>query len=175
MAQTQRSGGGIGSQTEETKKVERECLGFRVRMLNRIVTGIYDNALADAGLTTGQFTVLVAIANRGRSRPAELAGLLQMDESTLSRNVERMCSKGWLRLERDADRRSHLIQITEKGEAMIRKGLPAWREAQDAVAGQLGTETVAGLRTALRKLRVEVVKSREAPRVEKLKGRRSFD
>ena len=81
---------------EETKRIERECVGGSVRKLNRIVTAIYDTALASAGLKTSQFTVLVAVANREKARPAELTRLLQMDESTLSRNVERMCTKGWL-------------------------------------------------------------------------------
>ena len=74
--------------------MERECLGFRVRKLNRIVSAIYDSALASAGVKTSQFTVLVAIANRGSVRPSELTRLLQLDESTLSRNVDRMCAKG---------------------------------------------------------------------------------
>ena len=137
---------------EETKKVERECVGFRVRKLNRIVTAIYDGALASAGLKTSQFTVLVAVSNRENVRPSELTKLLQMDESTLSRNVERMCARGWLRLERDEDRRSHLIEVTNKGQALIRKCLPAWQQAQEEVSRRLGADSVAALRSALRKL-----------------------
>src|ERR1700686_2557662 len=116
--------------TAESKRVERECVGFRVRKLNRMITAFYDGALASAGLKTSQFSVLVAVANREKARPAELAKLLEMDESTLSRNVERMCARGWLRLEQDEDRRSHLIEVTDKGQALIRKCLPAWRQAQ---------------------------------------------
>jgi DNA-binding MarR family transcriptional regulator len=53
-------------------------------------------------------------------RPAELAKSLAMDESTLSRNVARMCDRGWLRLEPgDEDRRSHEIAVTEKGMALL--------------------------------------------------------
>ena len=85
--------------TEETKQVGRECIGFRVRMLNRMITSIYDDALAGVGLKASQFNLLVAAVNREETRPAELAKFLEMDESTLSRNVERMCAKGWLRLE----------------------------------------------------------------------------
>src|SRR5712691_1630019 len=80
--------------TEGTKRVESECVAGRVRKLNRMLTAIYDGALASAGLKTSQFTVLVAVANRGLARPAELTKLLQLDESTLSRNVERMYAKG---------------------------------------------------------------------------------
>ncbi|HKN01195.1 MAG TPA: MarR family winged helix-turn-helix transcriptional regulator [Candidatus Binataceae bacterium] len=117
-----------------------------------MVTAIYDGALASAGLKTSQFSVLVAVANRKQARPSELTELLQMDESTLSRNVERMRARGWLRLERGGDRRSHLIEITDKGQALIRKCLPAWRRAQEKVSQRLGAESVAALRSALRKL-----------------------
>ena len=136
----------------ETQSIEGVCVGGCVRKLNRMVTAIYDGALAGAGLKTSQFSVLVAVANRKKARPAELTKLLQMDESTLSRNVERMCARGWLRLERDADRRSHQIEITDKGQALIRKCLPAWQRAQEKVSQRLGADTVASLRSALRKL-----------------------
>ena len=137
---------------ESIKGVEGVCVYGYVRKLSRIVTAIYDGALADAGLKTSQFSVLISVANRGKARPAELTEHLQMDESTLSRNVERMCARGWLRLERESDRRSHLIEVTEKGQALIRKCLPAWRQAQADVSERLGTGTVAELRSALRKL-----------------------
>jgi DNA-binding MarR family transcriptional regulator len=137
---------------EETKRVERECVGFRVRKLNRMVTAIYDSALAGAGLKTSQFGVLVAVSNREKVKPWDLTNLLQMDGSTLSRNVERMCAKGWLRLLSDEDRRSHLIVVTEKGQALIRKCLPAWQRAQAEVSQRLGADGVAALRSALSKL-----------------------
>jgi len=136
----------------DTNNVEGVCLGGCVRKLNRMVTAIYDGALASAGLKTSQFSVLVSVANRKQTRPAELTKHLQLDESTLSRNVERMCSRGWLRLVQGADRRSHLIEVTDKGQALIRKCLPAWQKAQAEVSRRLGTDSVAELRSALRKL-----------------------
>ena len=72
-------------------------------MLNRMVTSIYDDALASVGPKAGQFNLLVTTASREDTRPPDLAKFLQMDESTLSRNVERMCAKGWLRLVPDKD------------------------------------------------------------------------
>jgi DNA-binding MarR family transcriptional regulator len=139
--------------TEEIRRVERECIVFRVRMLSRIITGIYDDALSGIGMKVSQFSVLVAVSNREKARPAELAKILQMDESTLSRNVERMCARGWLRLEPDGDGRSHLIAATDKGIALIRKAYPSWQKAQTEVARRLGEENVAALRSAARKLR----------------------
>ena len=137
---------------EVTKKIEGACVGGCVRKLNRVVTAIYDRALASAGLKTSQFSVLVTVANREKARPAELIKALQMDESTLSRNVDRMCAKGWLRLTSSDDRRSHMIELTDKGQALLRKSLPLWRRAQEDITKRLGTESVAALRSALRKL-----------------------
>jgi DNA-binding MarR family transcriptional regulator len=137
---------------EESKKVERECVGFRVRKLNRMVSAIYDSSLASVGLKTSQFSVLIAVGNREAVRPSELSKMLQMDESTLSRNVERMCARGWLRLKPEQDRRSHLIEVTDKGRALIQKGFPAWQQAQAEVSERLGPDCVAALRSAVRRL-----------------------
>ena len=128
----------------DTKSIEGVCLGGCVRKLNRMVSAIYDSALADAGLKTSQFSVLVSVANRKQARPAELIKNLQLDESTLSRNVERMCARGWLRLVQDSDRRSHLIEVTDKGQALIRKCIPAWQKAQAEVSRRLGNDSSGG-------------------------------
>ena len=141
------------SMTEQTRQVGRKCIGVRVRMLNRMITAIYDDALARVGLKASQFNLLVATVNREETRQAELAKYLEMDESTLSRNVERMSAKGWLRLEPGEDRRSHVIKVTDKGLGLIRKGFPAWQKAQEEVNRRLGADSVAALKSVLRKLR----------------------
>jgi DNA-binding MarR family transcriptional regulator len=137
---------------DEIRRIEGECVGGCVRKLNRMVTSIYDGALKSSGLKTSQFTILVAVANRDKARPTELVNLLQLDESTLSRNVERMRAKGWLRLEAEDDLRSHLIELTDKGRALLRKTLPAWARAQAEITRLLGAESVSALKSALRKL-----------------------
>jgi len=139
---------------EDTRRVGPECLGFRARLLSRVITAVYDDALAEVGLKVSQFGMLSAIARREETRPAELAKLLGMDESTLSRNVARMCARGWLLLETgENDRRSHQITITAMGKALLRKGNPAWRRAQSQVAHKLGPDGVAALKSVVVKLR----------------------
>ncbi len=138
---------------DETRNIVRECLAMRVRMLNRMVTAIYDAALAQAGLKISQFTVLVAVTNLGECRPKDLAKALEMDESTLSRNVERMCARGWLRLKPDQDRRGHLIALTDRGAALIHKAMASWRRAQEEAQRQLGPEGVAAVKAAVRRMR----------------------
>jgi len=139
---------------EDIKRVGSECLGFRARLLSRVITAVYDDALAEVGLKVSQFSVLNAVASREDTRPAELAKFLEMDESTLSRNVARMCARGWLRLEPgEQDRRSHQITITDMGKALLRKSYPAWQQAQSQVTHKLGPDGVAALKSVVRKLR----------------------
>ena len=105
-------------------------------------------------MKVSHFSVLNAIANRKEMRPAELAILLEMDESTLNRNVARMCARGWFRLEPDKDdRRSHRITVTEKGVALLRKSYPAWQKAQNLVADRLGPDGVPALKSVVGRLR----------------------
>ena len=105
-------------------------------------------------MKVSQFSMLTAIANRGETRPAELAKALEMDESTVSRNVERMCAKGWLRLEAGAgDQRTHQIAITQKGMGLLRKGFPAWQNAQREVIRRLGSDGVSALKSVVKKFR----------------------
>ena len=144
----------MGMSVEATKRIGPECLGFKARLLSRMITGVYDEALAELGLKVSQFSVLNAIASREGAQPAELAKALEMDESTLSRNVARMCARGWLRLQPGGDdRRRHQITITERGKVLLRKSYPAWQHAQNQVADKLGTDGVTALKSVVKKLR----------------------
>jgi DNA-binding MarR family transcriptional regulator len=136
------------------KRVGPECLGFTARLLSRVITGVYDDALAESGLKVSQFSLLSAVANEEDTRPTELANALAMDESTLSRNVGRMCARGWLRLEPgNDDRRSHQIAVTDKGMALLRQSYPAWQKVQSQLIERLGPDGVSALRSIVKKIR----------------------
>ncbi len=83
-----------------------ECLGGRMRILNRAVTALYDEALRPHGLRVGQMTLLAAVAQTGTEKPANLCRILSMEKSTLSRDVELMkpqrLARGGRRLGRPA-------------------------------------------------------------------------
>lgn len=73
-----------------------ECLAARVRILNRAITGLYDDALRPFGVKISQMNILVVAAKLGVARPGRICEILHMDASTLSRNAERMLAQGWL-------------------------------------------------------------------------------
>ena len=82
-----------GYDTSELKRCETDrrrnaldCMGVWMRMANRIVTAIYDEALSDLGLKGSQLNLLVAVFREGTIRQTDLATLFNFDETTLSRN-----------------------------------------------------------------------------------------
>ena len=52
--------------------IARECLVVRLRMLNRVVTNIYDEALRPLGVKASQLNILVVTARLGLARPADV-------------------------------------------------------------------------------------------------------
>lgn len=126
------------------------CIVVRLRMLNRVVSRVYDEALRPHGLKASQLNLLVAVSRQGQSRPKDLAARLQLERSTLSRNVERMVERGWLTIGRgDDDGRSHCVTITARGRRLLRDLLPDWRRAQRAAEKLLGDDTVSSLRSTV--------------------------
>ena len=52
--------------------IGRQCLARRARLLSRVITRIYDEALRPVDLKATQLTILVAISAAKRARPATL-------------------------------------------------------------------------------------------------------
>jgi DNA-binding MarR family transcriptional regulator len=132
--------------------IARSCIAVRLRLLNRVVTNLYDDSLRSLGLKVSQLNILVVAAKLGLARPADVCGILQLDKSTLSRNVERMRAKGWIQVVHDADARAQPFRLTAPGNKLLQRAIPAWEEAQGQAQKLLGHEGMALLDKAARKL-----------------------
>ena len=129
-----------------------QCIAVRLRMLNRVVTNIYDDALRPIGLKVSQMNILVAAAKMGTARPTEVCQHLHLDVSTLSRNVERMKARGWLEVVPDEDGRSQPFRLTAQGRKLLNKAIPSWERAQKRVKDLLGSDVVNQLDHAMRRI-----------------------
>jgi len=138
-------------------KIAGECVAVRLRMLNRVITNIYDNALRPLDLKVSQMNILVAAAKMGTARPLQVCEYLHLDVSTLSRNVERMKARGWLEVVPDEDGRSQPFQLTPQGRKLLDKAVPAWSAAQQQVTKVLGDGFVRQLNHAVKRVSEEDV------------------
>ena len=132
--------------------IARTCIAVRLRLLNRVVTNFYDDALRPLGLKASQLNILIVAAKLGLARPAQVCDILHLDPSTLSRNVERMRAHGWLEAVPEEDARAQPFRLTAQGKRLIEKAVPAWEEAQRRATELLGDEGIALLNRAAKKL-----------------------
>src|SRR5271163_2705025 len=135
--------------------ISKTCIAVRWRLLNRVVTNFYDDALRPLGLKVSQLNILIVTARLGLARPVQVCEILQLDVSTLSRNVKPLQAHGWLEVVPENDARSQPFRLTVKGTRLIEKAVPAWEEAQRQAVELLGDEGIALLNKAAKKLRVE--------------------
>ena len=121
----------------------KECLALRVRRLSRVVTRLYDGAVRPLGLTPSQLTLLVVLERKGPSPPSAVARALDLEKSTLSRNLRRVISAGWVR------ERSHgalkRLELTPVGRALLAKAYDSWQRAQARARDLLGARVVEAL------------------------------
>lgn len=114
------------------------CTCASLRKATRLVTQQYDAALRQAGLRATQFTILAALANRQEMRQSDLANMLGMEGTTLTRNLQPLFKKDWIRIDRDVDQRVRLISLTQTGQQIYADAKPLWLQVQTHFVKELG-------------------------------------
>ena len=107
----------------QAAEIASDCMASRVRRLERLLTRIYDDAIRAQGLTGSQLELLVAVKLSGPTTAAAVGRLLELEKSTVSRNLARLAAA---RLVDTSDG----LRITSAGAAAIVACHPAWRAAQ---------------------------------------------
>jgi DNA-binding MarR family transcriptional regulator len=131
------------------------CTCLRLRRTTRLITHVYDHALAATGLTVNQFGLLANLYGVDLVRSTGLSiGVLSdrlgTDPTTLNRTLKPVRARGFVKdLTDPADGRVRVVRITEKGKREFLKAMPLWRGAQSRVDRALGATTRAALNDLL--------------------------
>ncbi|MEO7853960.1 MAG: MarR family winged helix-turn-helix transcriptional regulator [Rubrivivax sp.] len=134
---------------DATTELPRGCTNLQLRQLTRQVTQHYDARMAAAGLKTTQYSLLSTVLRLGPARPADLAAMLKMDPSTLTRNLKPLITAGWVEMAAGADARSRAVSITAAGRAKRTEAQRHWKSAQDSLNQALGVPRVLALHTLI--------------------------
>lgn len=126
------------------------CTCDRLRKLTRRLTRIYDTHLAAQAIKVTQFSLLANAARREHTL-SEFAAELEMDRSTLSRNLAPLAARGWVDVSIGADPRSRSISITAAGRRKLKAALPLWRKAQCEVESVMGAAGVGELHRRIKR------------------------
>ena len=121
------------------------CTNLKLRQLMRRVAQHYDAEVGKTGLKTTQYSLLSCLVKLGPLKPGELAQVLKLDASTLTRNLKPLAAAGWLTLGPGADGRSRIVTITDAGREKRQEAQRRWRVAQEAINNTLGVANVLAL------------------------------
>jgi DNA-binding MarR family transcriptional regulator len=125
-----------GSSVDE---IVSDCLAVRVRLIGRTLTSIYDSALSGHDVTIAQVNLLAALGKVGPCAPSRLGEVLQLERSTVSRNVNLLLNHGWLESLSSDAKGVREVALTRAGRAKIESVMPRWRQAQRQATQLLGT------------------------------------
>ncbi len=124
-----------------TLAVRDGCLCLHAQRAARVLARRFDEVLKPAGLTNGQFSLLMSLNRPGQSGCAEglaadtaavamrdVAGLLGMDRTTLTAAAKTLERRGLLQVVVDsADRRGRLLRLTAAGLGVLAAAVPIWK------------------------------------------------
>lgn len=130
---------------EIAENTSATCLSTRIRQLNRIITRVYDDAMRPLGITASQFTLLTQLAQQDGITAVEIGHTLDIEKSTLSRNLKRLLKDGLITMDPPAGRRGRGLHLTPKGQAVIKEAYPVWQSAQHRATEVMGNNSRATL------------------------------
>jgi DNA-binding MarR family transcriptional regulator len=138
---------------ETTIRVRDCCLCLHVQRAARTLARRFDEALRPFDLTNGQFSLLMSL-NRPTPPPmAPVADLLAMDRTTLTAALKPLERRGLVKVSPDpSDRRSRILQLTQKGRKLLARAVPVWKTTHDEVEMLLPDGAANEIRSSLNAL-----------------------
>jgi DNA-binding MarR family transcriptional regulator len=138
----------------DAREAVAACAGVHIRKAARRITRFLEARMAGTDLTIHQFGLMTQIAAAPDGTVGALAGLTDLDQSTLSRNLRALERAGLVEIaivEKDLRRRA--VWLTETGARKLEAAIPAWRAAHAALAAVLDPRDVGELAEKTQALR----------------------
>jgi DNA-binding MarR family transcriptional regulator len=116
------------------------CMCIALRKASRKLTSVYDDALAPTGMNIAQFSLLRKLRRHGPMSLTALAELVDLDRSTLGRNLRVLEKSALVLLGAGKDQREQVASLTELGRDRLAAGDPLWERAQAGIANRIGVD-----------------------------------
>jgi DNA-binding MarR family transcriptional regulator len=132
---------------------ESPCLCAVVRKTGRVLTRKYDRHLRPSGLKVTQYSMLANIIRNPGIAVSELARVLFMDQTTVTRNLRVLEKSGYVHLEaEETDYRVKRILVSDVGMTKMNEARPLWEKAQKEMSRVLGRKRIDMLLGSLEKI-----------------------
>lgn len=122
----------------------REFIGYHVYTAHRALAKNLDTTLAPYGVTAGQWNALQQLEEHGAMTQRELAELLNKEQATVARLIDRLVKHGLVkRAPHPTDRRANIVGNTKKASDLLMEAQSAVVASADAIAAGVSDEELA--------------------------------
>jgi DNA-binding MarR family transcriptional regulator len=128
-----------------------ECAFANLRMLARVASTIYDDALRPVDLRAGQLALMWAILAAGPVEIGKLGLITVTDQTTLSRTIAKLKQARLVTVRTGGDRRVKIVSLSEIGRQRFEAAMPYWEEAQRRAGELLPLEQVRTIARSVRR------------------------
>ncbi len=136
-----------------THQVRDNCLCLHVQRAARALARRFDDALRPAGLTQGQFSLLMSLNRPEPPSIGEVSKLLALDRTTLTANLKPLQRRGLVKVKVDAaDKRGRRLILTAAGRAVLVAAAPIWKRTHAQTERLLRSSSADNVRASLREL-----------------------
>lgn len=105
---------------EKTPSALPDHLGYWLRKLSNAVSSSFSGRLAAHGVSVAQWVVLRVLFDGETFALKEIVARVEVDQGALSRMVDRLVARGWVRREADAgDGRAVAVSLTRAGRNLV--------------------------------------------------------
>jgi len=112
------------------------CLFYAANALARNITRIGEGAFAQTGLAPSLGFVLMTVNRRPGIQPSEVAAIMMLSPSTVTRLVDKLEGRGLLR--RESQGKATRIHPTQAGQDLQPALAEAWERTHEAYTGLMG-------------------------------------
>lgn len=134
-------------------RVRDTCLCLHTQRAARALARRFDEALRPAGLTNGQFSLLMTLIGPAPATIGRVAALLGADRTTLTAALKPLVRRGLAETVTDADdSRVRRLTLTDAGRAALADALPLWTRTHDQLESELAATDPERLRRDLKSI-----------------------
>lgn len=128
------------------------CYCTILKAATRRMATAYDEALAPVGINVAQFSLLRTITRLEPVTLTELGRRMELDRSTIGRNVRVVERMGLVGLGRGEDQREAMVTLTDAGREALEQGTPLWEGVQTTLEARMGPKATQELRDILARI-----------------------
>ena len=117
------------------------CACATARRAARALTQLYDGRLRQSQIEASQYALLSAIDRMNGANQATIGRMLELDKTSLSRNLQWLKRKGWIELSAadpsKNDGRERRFVLSAEGRQKLESAQPAWQAVQEQLRSEL--------------------------------------